>query len=429
MVRMLPQERVPQTSAEIITTLLRKLNTKEATTITNLRPPVSTTSIKTTNQTITEKRTITPTRGKVMRITFPTTISTTTETAPIIPIIKSTTTTATISTSKITASTPKITSTTPTIILSKDTGIIPKSPEEKRLEEATRIAQFRTLDPYQMVKTVGDLFPGYWGEKTISNARTVAKQLVMFAEEIDMDPWEETTVASWLKSKTLLLPATKESYTKVFLMIRKLRDATPLQVLTREMINKGSRIPTFQAPPITKEQIKQIKTTRDQQMQIWLAWKTASRWGDLTNLAPEDMVRVDQDMIIIDWGAKTKSSIRQPYRASKYTVIIGEMTKELAIWLTQRPLPWTWLKTDEVTMILKRTDPTLSAHSIKAGATAVLERAVALGQLSHSTKSILLKHNSAEMRQETGSTTSLRYGRDRAMQAISLGTQNATWLL
>ena len=83
------------------------------------------------------------------------------------------------------------------------------------------------------------------------------------------------------------------------------------------------------------------------------------------------------------------------------------------------------MSTNEVSLLLKRVDPTLSAHSFKVGATQVLERAVADNKLSLELKQRLLKHDPRDQSIET----SLQYGRCVVSQARMLKTHEATRLL
>lgn len=288
------------------------------------------------------------------------------------------------------------------------------------------LAKFRMLDPHQLVTSLGERFPEYWGEGTFRNALSVARRLVECAHLQDMDPWDEETVVDWIRSLSIL-PSTQESYVKVFRSIVKMKEATPLELLSVDLLNQGCRVPTFQAPSLPREALEdnRLGLNHDDNMQLWLAWKTGSRWGDLLRLSLEDFIEVTPQRVIIDWGTKTKSSKRRPFRASKYAVIMGDKTSELASWLTYSQKPIRWLRTDEVTKALKRVDPTFSAHSIKAGVTEVMERAVAEGRLDMEVKSRLLKHDARNPQLET----SLRYGRNRVQQAVSLMTHLATQLL
>ena len=83
------------------------------------------------------------------------------------------------------------------------------------------------------------------------------------------------------------------------------------------------------------------------------------------------------------------------------------------------------MTTQEAAEALKTVDNKLTAHSIKVGATQVLERAVANKALSLELKSRLLK----DEKRDPALETSLRYGRDKVAQALSLETHEATKLL
>ena len=134
---------------------------------------------------------------------------------------------------------------------------------------------------------------------------------------------------------------------------------------------------------------------------------------------------MDEQTLIVDWSDKTKSSKRRPFRASKYAVNQGSRTQELIAWVRDLRDPISWMSTREAAGALKAVDSKLTAHSIKVGATQVLERAVADDKLSMSLKTRLLKHDPRDPSLEM----SLRYGRDKVAQAFSLKTHEATRLL
>lgn len=263
-------------------------------------------------------------------------------------------------------------------------------------------------------------------EASYANVRRVMAQYMRWLAPT-ADPWSEINFEAWLRSKTLILPSTKLTYLKNFLQVRTWATASPLTRMRQELINNGAEIPTNQAEaaPASLLDSKRLQVPLHKRMQIWLAWKTASRWSDLTRLTTENFHIVDERTLIVDWANKTKSSIRRPFRASKYAVVQGSRTRELIAWVRTLRDPIDWMSTGDAALVLKSVDPRLSAHSIKVGATQVLERAVADKKLPMALKSRLLKHDPRDPSLEM----SLRYGRDKVAQAFSLETQAATRLL
>ena len=144
--------------------------------------------------------------------------------------------------------------------------------------------------------------------------------------------------------------------------------------------------------------------------------------GDLIHLETKDFIIINPETVIVDWSNKTKASLTRPYRASRYTVIVGHRTRHIIQWLQEQTDPIPWMSTAEVSALLKEIHPSLSAHSIKVGATRVLEWAVARKRLAMEIKSRILKHENRDGAMEM----SLRYGRDPIAQALSLRTQEAT---
>ena len=138
-----------------------------------------------------------------------------------------------------------------------------------------------------------------------------------------------------------------------------------------------------------------------------------------------DPLRLATADFIVDWSNKTKASLRRPFRASRFTVVRGPRAKFLIQWARTLRDPIPWLSTAGASARLKRVNPALTAHSIKVGATLVLEWAVAEGKISNELKSRLPKHDPRDATLEMP----LRYGRDKVAQALSLQTHLATCLL
>ena len=290
-----------------------------------------------------------------------------------------------------------------------------------------QVALLRQLqDPYVATCTLMRNSPQLLAESTFLNIRRAMLQLTRWAYAEKRDPWEEGTVVRWLRQKDIL-PSTKDTYLKNFLQVRTWSLATPLQQYKNELLRDGANMPTYQAPPCLPETLDfpGLADNHHQLMQIWLAWKTASRWSDLLRLTTKDFIVLDHQTLIVDWSNKTKASLRRPFRASRYAVIKGSRTKMLVAWVQTLRDPIQWMSTAEVAQRLKRASPNLTAHSLKVGATQVLEWAVAEGKLSHELKTRLLKHDPRDASLEM----SLRYGRDRVAQALSLHTYKATRLL
>lgn len=281
-------------------------------------------------------------------------------------------------------------------------------------------------DPFTAVSTLECHYPHLLADSTFRNLRGVMRQYCTWLTNPELDPWDENNFILWLGTKDIM-SSTKLTYVKNFEQVRDWTIAAPLIRMKQELVNQGARIPEKQAPPADPSLLDDPRLTKSyhQRMQVWLAWKTASRWGDLQSLTLHDFIVPNPYTLIVDWSNKTKSSKRRPFRASRYTVIQGPRTPELLKWLSTLRDPIQWMKTPEAAALFKNVDPTLTAHSIKVGATKVLEWAVANKQLSLEIKSRVLKHDTRNPALEM----SLQYGRSRVAQALSLETHLATRLL
>ena len=269
--------------------------------------------------------------------------------------------------------------------------------------------------------------PEILARKTHENINALMARFDKWATAQRVDQWSEEVYGRWLLSLPGLRPSTRRTYLKGYQLVRRWALASAAKKLDALFSAQGANVPTRQAPPMHWSLLDHPKltSTRHVRMQIWLAWKTASRWADLTQLTADDFTIPNEHTLIVDWGTKTKASRRRPFRASKYTVIQGSRTPELIAWVRSQRGRIAWLETSQVTRILNQRDPSLSAHSIKAGATVHLERAVAAGKLSLKLKQRLPKHEVRDVAFET----SLTYGRDKIAQALSLRTYLATRLL
>ena len=291
-----------------------------------------------------------------------------------------------------------------------------------------QIQTLRSLrDPYIAVCTLMRNSPQLLADATFVNIQGVMLQFMRWiGSRAHLDPWDEATFVEWLRTKDVL-PSTKSTYLKNYIQVRTWSLASPAQQFKAELLRQGAHIPTYQAAPLPPQVLDSplLRVTHDQRMQIWIMWKTASRCSDFRRMEPNDFVVYDADTLIVDFSNKTKASLGRPFRASRFAVIRGRRTRRLIAWITKKPRPFQWMSTAEMTRVLKTASPEFTAHSIKVGATQVLEWAVAEGRLSLEMKSRLLKHEQRNMAVEM----SQRYGRDRVAQALSLKTYQATQLL
>jgi hypothetical protein len=196
-----------------------------------------------------------------------------------------------------------------------------------------------------------------------------------------------------------------------------LKPLSPLQKYKRGLQRIGSTDPMKQALPASRQHIDTLMAkmifNRSLRVAIWLAWKTASRWGDIFALRGSSILLADQTAIIIYWGPHTKTSQSgtKLWAPHLFTVILPNVKGlDTAIWPAavshlkslQPNQSLTQISTDNVTKLIKQSFPTLSAHSIKRGAVTLLIDA----GCPHELISRLAKHAAPN----TFSSTTLAYG-------------------
>ena len=171
-------------------------------------------------------------------------------------------------------------------------------------------------------------------------------------------------------------------------------------------------------------------------MLLWLAWKTASRWGDLQDLRKENFLfDLPNNQVVIRWG-KLKTNRRRRFAPTGLTVIQEDFHPEMTLSLLQRlvsrlrpgeTLAGTW--TTRAFRSWMQSIPEaahLTAHSIKRGAIDRLFELAAQGLVDVRLIPLVAKHKD-NLRQFPPST--IGYASCTINIARSLGSQNATKLL
>lgn len=200
----------------------------------------------------------------------------------------------------------------------------------------------------------------------------------------------------------------------------------------------GALIPQHQAPPMTSDQLTVLQAAAPATRHgnrllcaLFLAWKTCSRFDEVSRIVGRSIVRANQDEIIISWLDRTKATVADPFRPDSYTVIRNvDGNPQMFVDILSNLQPdeplirattqWfdRWLRE-----VLPRTRCT--AHSIKAGALNVLAIAVEHGHLEIRMLPLMAKHK----HEFIVPSTTLRYIRDEVVKAHIAGTQAATILL
>lgn len=286
-----------------------------------------------------------------------------------------------------------------------------------------------TQIPSSHLSLIASLFPQALAPSTLRNYRQLALRCERFAERQGLDPWAEGTWIAFIHGLSVAASG-RLSYLKVASAIIALRHRPLLSLAVREACASGGLIATRQAPPLSRHHLEH-PLLLPHRLPLLIAWKSASRWDEVTRLHRSclDVVEQEAPEVIIDWGQATKASRLDPHRASRWTALRGNDVPEIVTLLS--PLApnssLTTLSTAALTALLRRAWPelNLSAHSIKAGAIDTLARAVETRQLP-----LALLHRTAKHKTATDPTsTTLRYVRDHRTLARLLGTGEATALL
>ena len=228
----------------------------------------------------------------------------------------------------------------------------------------------------------------------------------------------------------------KRKYAKTLLARHKSMTGETLQDLknySEGLLGQGAAVPKRQALAMARSDLEYFSIGQPPHLRwpLFLAWKTASRWDEIVQLTGSSFLKIDPQEVIIQWGRNTKTSRKDPFRATGFAVIHhnSPMTK-LCEYLGQfsDAEPITNIETTTLNRIFKQfaTMKKYSAHSIKRGAVDLLIKAAADGKLDPRLIPLLAKHKDDLM---NFPSSTLRYTSDKVALAKMLKTQLATILL
>lgn len=287
--------------------------------------------------------------------------------------------------------------------------------------------QLGDMSPTQCISHIHQFFPEALAATTYKKYMGIAVRLDQFAMDHKMLPWEHHTMSSWVIS-TKVKPQGQMSYNKVCSALLKLRArllTDSLSLHRKNLDGQGALIPITQANPIPLSALDH-PALQPHRLAVLLAWSSASRWDEIHKLTKENFILISPEEIIIDWFVGTKSSRTDPFRASRFTVLTGQFTREICTLLQplSQKAPVTLLTTTHIAHLLKRVGD-YSGHSFKAGAVDVVTRSLPPGLNSELMLSRIAKHaHPLDLPQ-----TTCRYPRDQIALARFLGTQTLTKFL
>ena len=174
-------------------------------------------------------------------------------------------------------------------------------------------------------------------------------------------------------------------------MLRLGMENQPLKTFAAVLRAAGAEIPIAPAVPIPRETlyafVQHVLTLRmhDVALAVLLAWKTASRWGDVRRLRRDQFIVVEEDRVVIDWQQVPKGWRGKTRHPSQLVVVRGDATLAIYRLLMSRGdfAALTTTTTADFRRLLRSHPPTArySAHSIKRGAADFLLQLRATGVL------------------------------------------------
>lgn len=205
-------------------------------------------------------------------------------------------------------------------------------------------------------------------------------------------------------------------------------DLAPLTAYRAGLRNRGATIPMEQATPATRERVVQVISRFPQlELPMLLTWKTASRWGDFSELTvQENIFLLTPESIGIDWHGRTKTHRGDPHRPDRYVLITGTWTNRICQLLRALSPRQKLTNVSTAQADTRLQEFGLSGHSMKHGAALVLLDGVLQEKIQATSMSILLKHKVAML---PIAPTTIRYLQNPRAVAVLFETDKATGLL
>ena len=207
----------------------------------------------------------------------------------------------------------------------------------------------------------------------------------------------------------------------------------------------GADMPSVQAPAITHPLLTQLvqhallhpraHLRQSLYTTIYLMYKTASRFDEVSNLTHHQVRIISNNEIVISWINNTKSTRTQnQFRADNVINVYDENSHPQIVLqvlqeLRQRPilLYWTVTAFDKWIKTLPPPLPTYTAHSIKAFSVTLLSLMAAHGHIPKFAVAVMAKHK-IEHPDLLPATTN-RYIRDPEVKSLLNPSRTATNLL
>lgn len=235
----------------------------------------------------------------------------------------------------------------------------------------------------------------------------------------------------------MTIPSSKLTYVKHLTALYKRQEhQLPLCSIYATALRGLASVPMHQARPashINIDRMLQRASADSERLQaaIFVMWKTASRWDEISRLTKESFILVTDQEIIVEWMNNTKTTRLDPWRSSTWTVIhhpapmtqyantINSLQAEERLIELSTSQFVDWMQKDPQTRFL-------TAQSIKRGALSLLVQFVIANQLDMALLPRLAKH---KMSIDVLPATTFRYLDDKVSLARMMKTQDASMLL
>ena len=211
---------------------------------------------------------------------------------------------------------------------------------------------------------------------------------------------------------------------------------TSLRGLADALRRQGAAIPLRQALPLLKSELMAWAYRQEEEVLLCaaVAWKSASRWGEVAELPSKSFILVEKGRVIIDWWTIPKGRKGNPFRLSRWAVLQGDLV-DLIVFLLRKRGPFDRLSmwTSDVINRAWRRDPSMArftGHSVKRGAVAWMFREKSRGADVHASLISRLAKHKEEAAPDAPVEMTVRYGSaDPVATAILLQTGKASALL
>lgn len=275
-----------------------------------------------------------------------------------------------------------------------------------------------------------------WAASTMANRRRIFRRWELWCRDNGL-PMTDESAMFFVLAIPELQPQGRLQYMKELSGMMRHLGLQQQQLLTVSSALRahGAAIPLKQAAPLPRDVLLNYLPQVSHpglRLALMVAWKTASRWGDVVGLTIADnFILVSDESVVIHWQTLPKGWKKDPFRPSMMTVIEGPLTHEIAMLARQVPqqrpfCPWTTEKLDTEWTRHPTMNP-FTAHSIKHGAAQhLVAQAATHGNVEPQIISVLLKH---KLSYELLANMSVRYIGPTVELARLMGTQRATRLL